>query len=109
LQLFLFAQTESYCLDAENNYASYICRALITVPPAVWAQTLKPNKGTLKLSLAATFDQPENCDSLSPGGIPNPLQGTEVQVNLDLVCKPAKSTQKCINTFNGTHGCPACS
>jgi hypothetical protein len=95
------AYTTSNCLDAENNYYDFLGCAYITVPPAVWMQTLKPNKGTLKLSFTATL---EDCGS--PVGIPHILQGTEVQVNLDLVCKPR--TTKCSNTFNGTPGCPAC-
>jgi hypothetical protein len=105
LQLDVYAYTSSNCLDEEYNYYSFDGCASISLPPAVWKQTLTSSKGTLKLSIAATL---EECGTVSPGGIPNSLQGTLVQVDLDLVCKPSKSTSKCINTFNGMHWCPAC-
>jgi hypothetical protein len=106
LQIRVSGFMDSNCLDEEYNYYSFEGCATLTVPPAVWKQKLKPNKGTLKLSFTATL---EDCATVSPGGIPNPLQGTKVQVNLDLVCKPTKSTSKCIQTFDGTHECPASS
>jgi hypothetical protein len=106
LQIRVYAYLYTHCIDPEYKEYGYDGCATITIPPATWTQDKK--KSTLKFT--ATL---EDCGSYWEGEGPPPgphmLEGTVMEVNLNLACKkPEKTSDKCRYTYSGMRWSPAC-